>query len=168
MKVKTLRRQINTAFEGKSIRVNAYSGADGVDNPDKPYQDRNPLVNEVHKPKTNKQTFKNKRAQDYISIADRFYLTYRAVEHGEYQDPDNLISICSDMKYLAKLRSEMCRIPLKPNGAGLKQIMTKIEMRSLGIKSPNLADSVTMAFSATGLVKPKRAKHIKIDYRHRA
>jgi phage terminase large subunit len=67
------------------------------------------------------------------------------VVHGEYSDPDNLISFSSSIKLLQMLRSELCRIPKKPNGAGMIQIMSKEDMRKLGIKSPNMADSVMMA-----------------------
>jgi len=57
-----------------------------------------------------------------------------------------MISFSSDIKDLQQLRSEICRIPRKPTGNGLIQIMTKIEMkRLLKIESPNLADAVMMS-----------------------
>ena len=67
---------------------------------------------------------------------------------GEYIDPDNLISFSSSIKLLQKLRSELCRIPKKYNPSGLIQIMSKEDMRKLGISSPNIADSVMMAMEA--------------------
>jgi len=45
------------------------------------------------------------------------------------------------------LRSEVCRIPRKENGNGLIQIMSKIDMAKLKIKSPNMADSLMMSLS---------------------
>lgn len=163
----TLRRQINSSFKGKKTMITPHNGASAVDNPNQIYQGKNEEVNETRKPKSNKETFKNKRAQDYISLADRFYLTYRAVVHKEYHDPDTLISISSNIKLMTKLRSEICGIPLKPNGAGLIQIMDKAQMRSIGIKSPNLSDSVNIAYSCTGTVKSSKPEHISLKFTQR-
>jgi phage terminase large subunit len=103
--------------------------------------------------RTNKDTFKNKRAQYYWSLRDRFYNTYRAVEKGEYVDPDLMISLSSEIPFLEKLRSEVCRIPKKPNGNGLIQILNKDEMKRLKIPSPNMADSLMMSMRAAGQSK---------------
>ena len=65
--------------------------------------------------------------------------------NGKYINPDELISISSDIKMLTQLKSEVCRIPKKPNGNGFIQIMTKEEMRRLKIMSPNMADSLMMS-----------------------
>ena len=79
-------------------------------------------------------------------MRDRFYKTYLAVEKGEYQNPDELISISSKIQNLTKLRAEACRIPRRPNGAGKIQIMSKDEMRRLlRINSPNMFDSLVMS-----------------------
>ena len=53
--------------------------------------------------------------------------------------PDQMISLSSEIPFLEKLRSEVCRIPKKPNGNGLIQIMNKEEMKRLKIPSPNMA-----------------------------
>lgn len=141
----SLRRQINENLEGKRIEIEAFRGSEGVKDSTEIYQGAQFNVKES-KPKTNKDIFRNRRAQGYWSLADRFYATYRAIELNEYQDPDSLISICSKGNNIAKLRAEVCRIPRKPNGAGLIQIMTKQEMKSKKIKSPNLADAIYMNF----------------------
>ena len=66
----------------------------------------------------------------------------------EYQDPDKMLSFNSetiDAGILQKLRSEVCRIPIKPNGSGLFELYTKKEMKSkFKMDSPNLADSCMM------------------------
>jgi len=138
----TLKRQVNQSLKGKKVEPVMFKGSESVDRPDSIYQ---PIEGEErHKAKTNKQTFKNKRAQYYWRLRDRFYNTYRAVVHGVYIDPDELISLSSEIKDLDVIRSEICRIPQKPNGNGVIQIMSKIEMAKLEIPSPNMADSMMM------------------------
>jgi len=78
-------------------------------------------------------------------MRDRFYATYRAVTKGEYIDPDQLISLSSDIKDMDSLRAEVCRIPKKPNANGMIQIMSKQDMLKMDIPSPNMSDSIMMA-----------------------
>lgn len=160
----TLRRQVQEAFDGKKIDYHMFKGSEGVDNPEGIYEaiegeDRN-------KARTNKQTFKNKRAQYSWDLRDRFYRTYRAVEKGQYTDPDMLISISSEIKQIDQLRSETCRIPRKANGSGLIQIMSKPEMMAkYRIASPNLFDSVFMSLrfpqKQVKVVKPITIPNLK-------
>jgi phage terminase large subunit len=50
-----------------------------------------------------------------------------------------------DKGTLQKLRSELCRMPIKPNSSGLFELYTKAEMKTkFKIDSPNLADSIMM------------------------
>jgi len=109
-------------------------------------------------PKNHAETFYNNRAQYYGMLRDLMYNTYRCVVRGEYVDPIDMISLDSDgIENIKGLRSEVCRVPSKPNNRGLLQIMNKQEMAKLGIKSPNEADSVMMT-----LFKPKvTVKHVK-------
>lgn len=165
----SLRRQVQEAFDGKKIDYVMFKGSEGPDRPDDIYE---PIAGEDrHKARSNKETFKNKRAQRCWMLRDRFYKTYRAVEHGEYSDPDILISISSSIKNMEKLRSETCRIPRKNNGAGLIQIMGKPEMLSkYGIKSPNMFDSLFMSLETPspsvlppvypGIPKTKRLQRV--------
>lgn len=139
-----LRRQVNESLEGKRISIQMFQGATQVDRPDEIYESGKDA-----KPKTNKQAFKNKRAQYYWELRDRCYRTYQAVTTGAYHDPDTLISFSSEIEGIGLLRAEVCRIPLKHNGIGVIQIMSKKEMRERGIESPNMADSVMMNLSAT-------------------
>jgi phage terminase large subunit len=92
-------------------------------------------------------------------LRDRFYSTFRAV-NGEYIDPDELISISSGINCIAQLRAEVCRIPKKPNGSGLIQIMTKQEMKAkFDIDSPNLADSIMQS-----MYIPDMTEHVKLEF----
>ena len=147
----SLKRQVNDALAHSGIDLVMFKGSEGVVKPDETYQaDERMLYKEA---KTNKETFKNKRAQYYWRLRDRFYNTYRAIEKGEYVDPDDMISISSNIKCMSQFRSEICRIPRKANGAGYIQIMRKEEMkRLLKIESPNLADSAMMSMEVPHVV----------------
>ena len=73
------------------------------------------------------------------------FKTYLAVDKGHNFPNDELISFSSGISELAGLRAELCRIPRKYNNAsGKVQIMSKPEMKKLGIQSPNMADAVMM------------------------
>ena len=113
------------------------------------------------KPKSFANTFKNNRAQYYIELANRCYNTYKCVIRGEYIDPDDMISFDSEgIDNLADLKSQLTRIPKKPHGGGLIQIMSKVDMKKLKIESPNEADSVMMS-----LFKPRAViKSQPIDF----
>lgn len=138
-----LGEQVAADFQGKHTQIRMFRGSEGPDFPDALY--RPARASQVVDQKTVKETFKNKRAQYYFELRDRCYRTYRAVVHGEYADPDTLISFCSEMPLLGKLRAELCRIPTKPNLTGLLELYTKEEMKRLfKVASPNLGDSVMM------------------------
>lgn len=138
-----LARQTGTAFESKRTQITMFKGSESPDNPEALYNVSN--GNPVFENKTNKQVFRNKRAQYYQMLRDRVYATYCAVIRGEYIDPDKMISFDSTMPLIGKLRSELCRMPIKPNSNGLIDLYTKQEMKSkFKFASPNLADSVMM------------------------
>ncbi len=142
-----LRRQFADAFKGKHTDLEMFRGSNSPDRPDKlaDTDDDEEIDRKDRKQrKTNRQTYKNKRAQYYWDLRNRIYRTYQAVSKGQYMDPDKLISFSSNIENMALLRAEVCRIPLKHNTQGLIQIMTKEEMARMGIESPNMADSVMM------------------------
>lgn len=151
----TLRRQVAQAFDGKKIDYVMYKGSESVEWPEDIYQ---PIEGEERaKARTNKETFKNKRAQYCGKLRDRYYSTFRAVTKGEYVDPDTMISLSSNIQCMDLLRSETCRIPQKHNGNGLFQIMGKPEMLSkFGIASPNLFDATVMSLKTTAIKIPER------------
>ena len=139
-----LRRQISENFKGIKCDLRMYRGSNEVENKKQRYEGLGSLGSK-DKPKTNADTFYNKRAQYYMKLAQRFYNTWLAVEKGKYIDPDAIISISSDIKLIDKLRSEVCRIPRKNNGSGKIQLMSKKEMKDKhDIDSPNMADCLAM------------------------
>lgn len=160
-----LNRQTSQAFDGKQVLVAMFKGSESCDNPDAIY---NPVEGlQLQDQKKQKEVFKNKRAQYYSELRDRVLRTYNAVVKGIYSDPDKLISFDStkiSKPMMQKLRSELCRVPVKPNRNGLVELYTKPEMLSkFKIKSPNLADSVMMLMRqphrvATQVRKPKPMK----------
>lgn len=144
-----LRRQVSDNFKGQQIAQVIFKGSESPAEPDALYE---PIQENSAISRTNKQTFKNKRSQMYTRLADRMYRTYRYIKYNEHQDPDEMISFSSDIKNLQALRSELCRIPKKPTGNGLIQIMSKPDMLKLGIKSPNMADSVMMSLAISDTI----------------
>ena len=157
-----LRRQVNDSLKNRHIDIVEFRGSNAVEDPDKLYlapgrDDKDPDR------KTNRQIFKNFRAQKYWAIRDRIYKTYLAINKGVYTDPDEMLSISSGIDQLAQLRSELCRIPRRPNANGLIQIMTKNEMKRLHkIISPNMADAGMMS-----CITPK-PKHVDVLPERRA
>lgn len=141
-----LKRQVATAFKGTKTRFQIFKGSlsgSGQDDAKSPYMAGDEARDEVVK--TYAQVFKNNRARYYSDLARRFYNTYRCVEKGAYVDPDDMISLNSDgIKDMVTLKAELCRIPKKDNPGGLFQIMSKPEMKTLKIPSPNMSDSVMM------------------------
>jgi len=130
------------------IEMVPFGGADKVDNPGDKYSD-----------KDNENTFKNKRAQYWWFLRDRFEKTWKAVEKGEYFHPDELISLSSDMEDLDTLRAELSR-PQRVHrpGSSLIQVESKIEMIKRDVKSPNMADALVYAFA-----NPAPVDHGSID-----
>lgn len=148
----SLKRQINRSLP--RIEQIMFRGGESPDRPDDIYQ---PCDDDPKTRRTNRDAFKNKRAQYYWGLRDRLYNTYRA-RSGEYVNPDDMVSISSDIQHLQKLRSELCRIPQVYNGTGRIQIMTKPEMfKRHKIKSPNMADSMMMSFAVQKKKKTRGA-----------
>ncbi len=139
-----LNRQIIEAFSSKQTNVTQFKGSGGVDFPDAIFENDTEKDIVVVDQVTNKQALKNKRAQYYFELRKRIYNTFLAV-NGKYIDPDKLLCIDSNIEELPKLRSELCRMPIKSNSNGLFDLYTKPEMKQkFKFDSPNLADSVMM------------------------
>lgn len=155
-----LKRQVSDAFNGKAIKYHMFRGSlsgSAQDNANAIYLPES--GDRDTKPKTYAETFKNNRAQYYIDLANRCYNTYKAVVKGEYIDPESMISFCSEgVENMSGLRSQLCRIPRKPNQGGLEQIMSKQEMKKNGIDSPNEGDSVMMTMFKPSVVEAKKIK----------
>lgn len=157
-----LKRQVSDNFAGKQIQVHQFRGSLSGTAQDNANLEYGSIKDDKFdsKSKTYAETFKNNRAQYYTELAKRMYNTYKARVLGEYIDPDEMISFDSEgCENLEKLKSEVCRIPERPNGNGLIQIASKEEMKKIGIPSPNMADSVMMA-----LFKPPRVVEDEFDW----
>jgi phage terminase large subunit len=141
-----LNRQVTKAFEGKHAKIAMFKGSEGVDFPEAIFEATEGTI--VQDQKTNKQALKNKRAQYYLEFRKRVLNTYNAVIHQQYTNPEKMISFDSTTispAMMAKLRSEVCRMPIKPNPNGLFELYTKPEMKAkFKMASPNLADSAMM------------------------
>ena len=139
-----LRRDVGVQLAETRTQYTEFHGSGAVDDPDRVYDSKAT----GGKPKKNKELFKNRRSQYYIRLANLFYNTYRAVEGGEYVDPDEMISISSEIPCLDQLRAEVCRIPLQENNRGYLQIMSKKDMKLIHkIDSPNMADCLMMSYA---------------------
>lgn len=151
-----LREQIGADFKGIKCDIRMYRGSGEVEDKKK-YYDGLKSLGSKDRPKTSGDTFFNKRAQRYMGLANRFYKTWLWVEKGKYQNPDDIISLSSSIKLINKLRSEVCRIPTIPNGAGKIQLMPKPRMKKeLGIESPGMADCLAMGEELPNTTETKR------------
>jgi phage terminase large subunit len=144
-----LRRQINDAFVGKDTELEEFFGSAGVEDPEGLLDGTSDgLRPDSERKITNQEFFANLRAQRYYQLRQRCYKTWRAVVHNDYCNPDEMISFSSEIKSIADLRSELCRIPRKRTGNGVFQVVSKDDMKNkLGMKSPNEADAVMMSLT---------------------
>jgi phage terminase large subunit len=95
----------------------------------------------------NKDYFLNLKAQTWWLVADRMKETYNAIVRGKSYDPENIISISSNIKHLDKLKEELC-IPRKDYTPQYKnKVESKDDLKKRGINSPNLADAFIMAYA---------------------
>ncbi len=158
-----LRRQVSDAFKGTKTKYHMFKGSlsgSGQDNAELPYMPTDG-DDDTDTPKTYAATFKNNRAQYYCELARRFENTYRCVIKGQYIDPDDMVSLCSEgIDDIVALRSQLCRIPRKQNANGFEQIMSKLEMKKLKIPSPNEADAIMMAM----WMPPSSSDPVKINF----
>jgi len=162
-----LRNQAATNFNGMKIQTVMFKGSEGVHYPEAICEATEHFG--IKESKTNKDVFKNKRAQNYVGIAERCRKTYEAVVHGKYHNPDDLISFSSDIPCLQKLRSELCRMPVKPNAGGTIELYSKADMKKgilmpdgskLKLPSPNLGDDVMMSFDNGCIITNNAPRHI--------
>lgn len=152
----TLKRDVDNALSGKHITAFQFNGQSGVDLPDELYESSG--AQNIQQEKTNKEVCANLRAQCYLSLRDRIFRTYQAVVNNKFCDPELLFSISSNCQSLKVLRSELCRMPIKPNMTGRFELYTKKEMREkFKVKSPNCADAVMMS-------ELNRSPFVETDY----
>jgi len=147
--VKIILRQL----QGNSIwNIRGFCSSHTPDYPESKYKDD----------RKNLDVFANIRAQYWWLLADRFENTFKAVEKGEYVDPDQLISLDSSMSNLKLLKSELTRVQRKRGNYrnSLILVESKQDMKKRGLRSPGLADSLVYCFAN----KEKKRHSGPIDY----
>lgn len=97
----------------------------------------------------NKDFFRNIKAQMWWQVRDRFYNTWRAIEHGDVYPEDQLISLDSELigKELEYLKAELSRPMIVYDDNGKVGVESKKDMKKRGIPSPNKADAFVMSFA---------------------
>lgn len=130
---------VKAQFNRKSqkIRTLGFNAGGSVFKPEQIYSDG----------KKNKDMFSNIKAQAWQQVADRFYKTWRAIEHGDVYRPDELISLSSQMREIEYLKAELSRPQVDYDSNGRVKVESKKDMRKRGIPSPNKADAFIMAFA---------------------
>lgn len=91
----------------------------------------------------NKDFFANAKAQSWWWLRTLFQNTYRAVKEGMNYNPDEIISISGTLAKKNKLIVELSQPTYSVNGVG----KIVVDKKPDGTKSPNLADSVMIAYA---------------------
>lgn len=107
----------------------------------KPLDPDDPCIPGDPQSPTNGEQYANLKAQGYFRLRARFYKTWRAVEHGERFNPDEIISIDSRIGRLHELTMELSQ-PVHKYGLSGKTIVDKAPD---GTRSPNLSDALNIA-----------------------
>lgn len=101
------------------------------------------------KGRSNEDFFANRKAQAWWALRRRFQLTYRAVIEKQEINRDDIISISSGLPELSKLIIELSQPTYSQNQVG----KVLVDKKPDGARSPNLADSVMIAFAPFRRVK---------------
>jgi len=119
------------------ITFTAWAAGAGVQNPEQhvvPGDKDTPL---------NKDMYANLKAQAWWELRLRFERTYKAVAEGVMYSPDELISLPSHLPKLRQLQKELSQATAGRSSGAMKLVVNKTPE---GTRSPNLADSVVMAY----------------------
>ena len=135
------------------IECVAFHGGGKVVDPDSEYV----------KGRTNESFFDNLKAQSWWQLRDRFKATHEAIHEGKSYNIDDLVVIRGDIEHQQrnKLVTELSQPTYKRSSRGKIQVNKAPD----GTKSPNLADSVMMAFSPSEKVKVRRGVLVPQRYR---
>src|SRR5690606_11675113 len=133
------------ARKARQIEVVPFRGSGAVANPDAEIPGVSPKTSAgaSARGRTNGDFFANAKAQGWWALRVRFQRTYRAVVEGAKYDPDDLIAISSEAPAHRQLVAELSQTTYTRNGAG--KIL--VDKAPDGMRSPNLADSVMIAFA---------------------
>ena len=121
----------------RKINYVGWNAGGGKVNPDKEYKDG----------VLNKDQFSNAKSQAWWDVADRLIETYNAVVYGKPFDPNNIISISSDLPHLERLFDEMSAPYRDMDATGKSKVESKKDLEKRGVKSPNIADAFIMAYA---------------------
>lgn len=105
----------------------------------------------------NKNLFKNLKAQGWWQLRLRFERTHKAVTEGMEFDPEDLISISSNINHFNQLIAELSQPTYTLDSAG--RIM--INKKPSGTNSPNIADSVVECFWPAPSIEPEPEFNIR-------
>lgn len=166
-----LRDQASANFKDRNVHTFMYKGSSEVHFPNGIFQSENSNIN-ISSGRKNKDVFANKKAQNITTFAERVYKTYEAVVHGKYHNPEDLISFCSKSikpEMMQKMRSESCKLPLKPSDK--IRFYTKEELRKgilmpdgsrIKIPSPNILDAAVLSFDEASIVR--KTKKTRLNF----
>lgn len=135
----------------KQIKFNPFWGSGAVVNPnDNPFRYSNDAW-DGEKGRTNEDFFANAKAQAWWELRKRFHATYRAITEGTIYPPEDLISIPDTLPNLKKLLIELSQPTYGQSPSSGKMLINKMPE---GTRSPNLSDSVMIAFAPLPKVNP--------------
>lgn len=121
----------------RNVKYTGWNAAGGKINPDREYKDGI----------LNKDQFSNAKSQAWWVVADRLIETYNAVTKGAKFDPNNIISIASDIPDRERLFTELSSPWRDSDATGKSKVESKKDMAKRDIASPNKADAFIMAFA---------------------
>lgn len=130
--------KVKAGKNGHKIKLPQYRGFTANESPLNPDSEYMPG-------KTNKDMFRDLKAQSWWLVRDRFKNTYDAL-NGKPYDKDKLISLDSTIPNVGKLAAELAQ-PRRDLINGKVFIESKKDMKKRGVMSPNLADGCIMAFA---------------------
>lgn len=141
-------KRINAAGGAAVLDVQPFWGSGGVLDPEGRIPSPEVTPGRDTLERTNADYFANFKAQAWWSTRTRFLRTARAVAAMKKGEPcpypvDQLIVIDPALPLLGRLQSELSQVQYRPSGAG--KIL--IDKAPEGMKSPNLADAVVIAFA---------------------
>jgi hypothetical protein len=135
--------RIINAKRKHNVKFDPFRGSGAVINPlGDPFRNAQELKGS-DRGRTNEDFFANYKAQSWWALRRRFQLTYRAVVENITVNPDDIISINSNLKDLNKLILEVSQPTYSQNMVG----KIVIDKTPEGGRSPNLADAVCIAFA---------------------
>jgi hypothetical protein len=90
----------------------------------------------------NKDFYANLKAQGWWALRRRFEMTHRAITEGIEVDPDELISLPSDLPRLRQIEKELTQ----PTTSFTGRMRLLVDKTPEGSRSPNIADAIMMCY----------------------